>query len=115
MGNAIAVGGGTFLAGTVSGESDVLGITVDADIEGTPFVAKLTESGTAPFAAYTRGAFEATVTERYATSAGSAEDIARTSDGTLSVAGLFYGSIDVGSGPVESPSTSGFVLRIPPP
>lgn len=37
MGNEIAVGEGTFLAGTVSGESDVLGTTVDADIEGTPF------------------------------------------------------------------------------
>ncbi|WP_437955997.1 hypothetical protein WME76_31645 [Sorangium sp. So ce119] len=153
MGNAIAVGGGTFLAGTVSGESDVLGITVDADIEGTPFVAKLTESGTAewvitpepsgttyglapdleggvyaagryddnvtfdyaPFAAYTRGSSDATVTQRYAASAGSAEGIARAADGTLWVAGLFYGSIDVGSGPVESPSTSGFVLRILPP
>ncbi|XXT25171.1 hypothetical protein WME94_26920 [Sorangium sp. So ce429] len=47
MGSEIAVGEGTFLAGTVSGESDVLGTTVNADIAGTPFVAKLTESGTA--------------------------------------------------------------------
>ncbi|WP_437285970.1 hypothetical protein [Sorangium sp. So ce406] len=69
----------------------------------------------APFAAYTRGSPEATVTQRYAASAGSAEGIARAPDGTLWVAGLFYGSIDVGSGPVESPSTSGFVLRVLPP
>ncbi|WP_437819757.1 hypothetical protein [Sorangium sp. So ce1078] len=47
MGNGIAADQGTFLSGTVSGESDVLGTTVNADIAETPFVAKLTESGTA--------------------------------------------------------------------
>ncbi|WP_437800644.1 hypothetical protein [Sorangium sp. So ce693] len=36
-----------------------------------------------------------------------------TSGGTLWVAGTFYGSIDVGSGPVAPPSTTGFVFRIP--
>ncbi|WP_437517987.1 hypothetical protein [Sorangium sp. So ce1099] len=48
-GRAIAVGEGTFLAGTVSGEVevDVLGTTVDAGSTRTPFVAKLMESGTA--------------------------------------------------------------------
>ncbi|WP_437809409.1 hypothetical protein [Sorangium sp. So ce1078] len=153
MGNEIAVGEGTFIAGTVSGESDVLGTTVDADIEGTPFVAKLTESGTAewvitpepsgtmyglapdmaggvyaagryddnvtfdytPFALHASASSEVTALQRYASSAGSSEGMALTSGGTLWVAGLFYGSIDVGSGPVASPSTSGFILRIPPP
>ncbi|KYF87698.1 hypothetical protein BE20_25200 [Sorangium cellulosum] len=153
MGNEIAVGQGTFLAGTVSGESDVLGTTVDADIEGTPFVAKLTESGTAewvitpeprgtmyglapdraggvyaagrydglvsfnytPFALHAHASSEVTALQRYASSAGSAQGMALTPDGTLWVAGLFFGYIDIGSGTVESPSTSGFVLRISPP
>ncbi|WP_437275798.1 hypothetical protein WME90_31720 [Sorangium sp. So ce375] len=151
MGNEIAVGEGTFLAGTVSGESDVLGTTVDADLEGAPFVAKLTESGTAewvitpepsgtmyglapdmtggvyaagryddlvtfdytPFALHASAPSEVTALHRYASSAGSSEGMALTSGGTLWVAGTFYGSIDVGSGPVASPSTSGFVLRMP--
>ncbi|WP_437769249.1 hypothetical protein WME77_20510 [Sorangium sp. So ce764] len=151
MGNEIAVGEGTFLAGAVSGESDVLGTTVDADIEGTPFVAKLTESGTAewvitpepsgtmyglapdmaggvyaagryddlvtfdytPFALRASASSEVTALHRYASSAGASEGMALTPGGTLWVAGTFHGSIDVGSGPVASPSTSGFVFRVP--
>ncbi|WP_437597645.1 hypothetical protein WMF28_33715 [Sorangium sp. So ce590] len=123
----------------------------DADIEGAPFVAKLTESGTAewvitpepsgtmyglapdvaggayaagryddgvtldytPFALHASASSEETALQRYASSAGSSEGMALTSGGTLWVAGLFRGSIDVGSGRVASPSTSGFVLRIP--
>ncbi|WP_437515584.1 hypothetical protein [Sorangium sp. So ce1099] len=153
MGNEISVGEGTFLAGTVSGESDVLGTTVNADVAGTPFVAKLTESGTAewvitpepggamyglapdmaggvyaagrhaegadgqysPFLLHAGASSEVTAARRYASSAGSADGVARTSDGALWVAGVFEGSIDLGTGPVESPSTSGFILRFPPP
>ncbi|XXX72310.1 hypothetical protein WMF30_32150 [Sorangium sp. So ce134] len=69
----------------------------------------------APFAAYTRGRSEATVTQRYVATDSSAEDIARSPDGTLWVAGVMYQSLDVGSGPVMSPAISGFILRYPPP
>ncbi|XYH95453.1 hypothetical protein ACMHYB_47880 [Sorangium sp. So ce1128] len=69
----------------------------------------------APFVAYTRGPSEPTVTQRYVATDSSAEDIARSPDGTLWVAGIMYLSLDVGSGPVMSPGISGFVLRYPPP
>ncbi|WP_437963761.1 hypothetical protein WMF04_29025 [Sorangium sp. So ce260] len=68
----------------------------------------------APFVAHTRGPSGATVTRRYPATESSADDIARSPDGTLWVAGVMYGSLDVGSGPVESPGISAFVLRYPP-
>ncbi|XXT21222.1 hypothetical protein WME94_06615 [Sorangium sp. So ce429] len=54
------------------------------------------------------------MTRRYAATDSSAEDIARAPDGTVWVAGVMYGSLDVGPGPVESPSISAFVLRYAP-
>ncbi|WP_437933623.1 hypothetical protein [Sorangium sp. So ce341] len=91
---------------------------VEPDLTGGVYAAGRSDDRmtieSAPFVAYTRGPSGATVTRRYAATESSAEDIARAPDGTVWVAGVMYGSLDVGSGPVESPSISAFVLRYAP-